>query len=97
MKEYFKQFWKKYVYNSGNRPPQMVDIKSIEYTGKQTVITGNGAAEMEIFAIIIEDKGVEKFGVMACKPEFKEVVEKAITQRLIPLRFDAYNKVKVSE
>lgn len=73
----------------------IVTVKSIHATGLNETDTIIGKLKVETFTIIFDDHGTEKVAVVACKPEFKETVEKALLHRLMPLKFKEEEKTGV--
>ena len=69
-----------------------VTIKSINPTGPATFKTPDGSIQLETYTLILDDDGVEKATVVACKPEHNREVGKALLKRLVPLRMDEKKK-----
>ena len=65
-----------------------VTIKSINPTGPATFKTPDGSIQLETYTLILDDDGVEKATVVACKPEHNKAVGKALLKRLVPLRME---------
>jgi hypothetical protein len=54
----------------------------------QAKINVNGTERlMEVFALVVDDKGTQKMALLACEPWYKETVQKTL-KRLFPLKFD---------
>lgn len=54
----------------------------------QAKINVNGTERlMEVFALVVDDKGTQKMALLACEVYYKESVTKAL-KRLFPLKFD---------
>ena len=66
----------------------ILKMKAIQHTGKAPVTIKGITYTMDTFAILLDDNGTDKLTIVACKPEYKDGVEKVFMRRVFPLGYD---------
>jgi hypothetical protein len=74
----------------------LVKISSIEYVRTAPVTVNGKTQQMETFAVVIDDLGTPKMALIACRPNHKEYIEKAI-KRMVLLQFEGTVQVRETE